>query len=794
MSSQLGEAFVPIRATLDKLDGDLAQARGKLDKALGSIGGVAAKGFAGLQTVAVAGVAALAAVGVGAVVLGGQLIGLGSDAEEMMGKFNVVFANTGGQVTEQLDAFAEAAGRSRFELMEMAATFGDTLKPMGFTEEAAADMSVQLSQLAVDLGSFNNMEMDEALRRLQGTLIGSHENALAFGVIINENTLKAELAANGWDKLTGAELEQAKVQARLNLLMKGTTDAQGDAIRTSGSWANQMRALQATLKDAGTEIGLKLLPAVTPLLSLFGELASRALPLLAGIFEERILPVLATVSEAIQSLIGNMEAGMTPVMAFKIAIWEAFPPEIAEQILNIVDVVINLTRAFQNLFREQSFFEDDPAWLLALKAFGDFVRPLVQGILDMVAQFVSWKDVLMAVGVVIASIVLPVLYSIVTAVAPIIAVAVALVAVIALVRNAWENDWGGIRTFLMDAWQNTIQPALQQLWEWLSINVPAALETLRAWWVDTAWPAIQAALEIAWQVISFIFEAYVFYITQMLIPTLVALWDYWVNVAWPAISAALQTAWAAILPLLTALKDFVINTVIPTVQDLYTKWTTIWWPTIQTVLQNVWTIIKFIFEELGRWINDNIVPWIEFLHQKWVEEIWPAISAALQTAWGIIQPLLETAEEWLKTNIPTALDGLRAAWETVWGALAPLVQPAKDAVEAILDAAERFWAWLTSHTFSFNISLPDLPDWAIPGSPLPIHTAWANFAQEMNRMSIAPKFDLGGVEAALAVNGGGGGAETVQQDNSRRINLINPRFEGVRDAGNLLEELEALAR
>ena len=31
------------------------------------------------------------------------------------------------------------------------------------------------------------MPMDEALRRLQGTLIGSHENALAFGVVINEN-------------------------------------------------------------------------------------------------------------------------------------------------------------------------------------------------------------------------------------------------------------------------------------------------------------------------------------------------------------------------------------------------------------------------------------------------------------------------------------------------------------------------------------------------------------------------------------------------------------------------------
>jgi len=38
------------------------------------------------------------------------------------------------------------------------------------------------------------------------------------------------------------------VQARLNLIMAGTTDAQGDAERTSGSLTNQWRALMAEAK------------------------------------------------------------------------------------------------------------------------------------------------------------------------------------------------------------------------------------------------------------------------------------------------------------------------------------------------------------------------------------------------------------------------------------------------------------------------------------------------------------------------------------------------------------------
>ena len=83
-----------------------------------------------------------------------------------------------------------------------------------------------MTQLATDLGSFN-MPMDEALQRLQGTLIGSHENALAFGDHQRKHAW-AELTRMR-DKLTGAELKQAS-QARINLLIAGTTDAQGDAI------------------------------------------------------------------------------------------------------------------------------------------------------------------------------------------------------------------------------------------------------------------------------------------------------------------------------------------------------------------------------------------------------------------------------------------------------------------------------------------------------------------------------------------------------------------------------------
>lgn len=199
--------------------------------------------------------------------IGAAAIKAASDAEEMSAKFDTVFSTVGTSVKRDIDAFADSVGRSTYELRGMAATAGDLFKPLGFTEEAAGDLSVRLTQLAVDLSSFYNMTQDEALERLTSSLVGNHETARAFSVIINEATLKQELHRIGAEKLTGAALEQAKVQARLNLIIAGTADAQGDAERTSGSFANQMRRLGGELNMLGVEIGNILLPVSTELVS-----------------------------------------------------------------------------------------------------------------------------------------------------------------------------------------------------------------------------------------------------------------------------------------------------------------------------------------------------------------------------------------------------------------------------------------------------------------------------------------------------------------------------------------------
>jgi hypothetical protein len=199
--------------------------------------------------------------GAGAVgFLGVKMIGLASDAAEVESKFKITFGREMPRMTKEIDKFAEATGGSRFEMRQQVADMGALLVPMLKNKKAAGDMSLGMAELASDLGSFNNVPTAEALEAIRSGLVGETEPLRRFGVLINEAAVKEEAYRLGIAK-RGAELtEQNKVQARASLIMQQTTLAQGDATRTSGSMANQMKELKNKLTDLGTEIGQKLLP------------------------------------------------------------------------------------------------------------------------------------------------------------------------------------------------------------------------------------------------------------------------------------------------------------------------------------------------------------------------------------------------------------------------------------------------------------------------------------------------------------------------------------------------------
>jgi len=192
----------------------------------------------------------------------------GSFAEDLS-KFDVVFGENADSVRQWGDEYAKQVGRSRGLLTKMLAEAQDTLGPMaqlaGVDPANAIEMSKTVAQLAIDLASFNNMTDEEAFDSLIRGLVVSTTNLRKFGVVANEAFVKQRALSMGFDveNLTAYE----KALAVMNITQEATTSAQGDAIRTAESYANQMKALRAAIDDAAVELGDVFLPQATSMVA-----------------------------------------------------------------------------------------------------------------------------------------------------------------------------------------------------------------------------------------------------------------------------------------------------------------------------------------------------------------------------------------------------------------------------------------------------------------------------------------------------------------------------------------------
>ncbi len=181
-----------------------------------------------------------------------------------------MFGEEAARVDEQLGSFSKQAGRARSELIGFSSSFQDLLVPLGFARDEAADLSVAMTTLAIDVGSFANRADADVVRDFNAALVGSSETVLKYGAVLKEANVTQEAYDTGIANVGEALTDQQKVLARISLLYKSTTDSQGDAIRTSESWSNQMKALNAQINEAKTILGGKLITALQAVIKELG--------------------------------------------------------------------------------------------------------------------------------------------------------------------------------------------------------------------------------------------------------------------------------------------------------------------------------------------------------------------------------------------------------------------------------------------------------------------------------------------------------------------------------------------
>jgi hypothetical protein len=290
------------------LGADTAQFETGMKRAQATMSGVGQK---------MQGIGAAMSLGITAPVtlIGKEMLSAAVNAEEMQSAFNVSFGSMSKSTEDWARKTGDALGRSTQELQQAALTMNGLFKAGGPATAQTAELSKEFAVLAQDLSSFHNIKPEEALDRLRAGLSGEAEPLRKFNVYLTEAAVKAEAMKLGLIGANGELAESAKIQARASLIMKGTTEAQGDVARTSESLANKQRALSAQWQELSVTVGTLLIPAITPLVSVLTDVAKWFGSLSPQM--QTAIGVMAGLAAAVGPVVGVMGTLMTAMTALK---------------------------------------------------------------------------------------------------------------------------------------------------------------------------------------------------------------------------------------------------------------------------------------------------------------------------------------------------------------------------------------------------------------------------------------------------------------------------------------------
>lgn len=287
-----------------KIVGDARGFTGELGKVEGKLGGFQQK-MGGFGVGVAGGLAGAFATGQ-LVSFGSSMLSLGNQVETYRAKADTVFGDQVGDVKAWADANAGAMGITDDKLLGLTASFGDLLKPMGFTATQAADMSKDVVGLSGALSAWSGGQVDAsgAADILAKAMLGERDGLKQLGISISEADVTARLAAKGQQDLTGAALEQAKAVATQDLIFEKSTDAQ--KAWTDGTFAAQQQ--QNQLKERMAELQETIAGALLP-----------AFNAAAGFLTGTFLPAMSALADWVSE---NKEA----ILAFGIGITAALVP------------------------------------------------------------------------------------------------------------------------------------------------------------------------------------------------------------------------------------------------------------------------------------------------------------------------------------------------------------------------------------------------------------------------------------------------------------------------------------
>lgn len=141
------------------------------------------------------------------------------------------------------------------EWMNYQGGFNQMLEGFGLGDDISSQMSQQLTQIAYDLSSLWNVDVETAFQKVQSGVSGQIKGLKVWGINLSVAQLKETALAHGIELSTSKMTEAQKATLRYITIMEKTQNVQGDLARTIITPANAMRILSAQTTQAKRSLG-----------------------------------------------------------------------------------------------------------------------------------------------------------------------------------------------------------------------------------------------------------------------------------------------------------------------------------------------------------------------------------------------------------------------------------------------------------------------------------------------------------------------------------------------------------
>lgn len=510
-----------------------------------------------------------------------------------------------------------------------------------------------------------------------------------LNVLLSENNEK-------WDTMTQKVGEAA-------------TAEEVGAARTN-TFAGTMEKLGGTVETLQIMAGKALLPVLGTLADLFNEFTGNYTPQITAAFEW-FAGVIASTVEAAKMFFGELNRGEGIASAVQNALFFLIPEDTAQKIGEIIGEI----------------------------------SEFVTGLIELVSGFVEWKDVLMGTSAVLAAVIIPLLWSVLSPLLALGAAVVAAIAIVAALRNAWETDFSGIRTFvggILDWLRSTWDLIVEKFKE---VGIVDALISLRDAFGEL-WAAVQPILEDLWELIGDLwdtikeafggsgedtleFAEIVEFAAELVVGQIefmakgikvlvtvmkfVAAYMAWriermakhikkfarlMNKLWKAhgknIMGIIKNTFKIILKIVTTAIKVIVKIIKMWMKIFNGDWEEAW-EIAKDILSDIWDAMIKIVELAADNIKKFIDSWLKILLGL-MKKGWEAIQAVIEDVWEDIQDFIEDITEAIKRGIDAWLKVLesliRAGWEAIqdltediWNAIESFIESVTDAIEKTID-------------------------------------------------------------------------------------------------------------